>query len=303
MSTQNGTSTHAIKSTGKGAQNFRTPRRDRPAARIRRYSVSLLVWLFAVLFLLPFVWMLSSSLKANMDVFSIPVQWIPHSWKWENYVDAWTGPNSMLRFFSNSLLVTSTGVIGDLVTSAMAGYAFGRLQFRGRDKVFMLYLATLTVPGQLLIIPRFMMFQQVGLYDTLWAVILPGLFTVFGVFLLRQFFAATPAELGEAARMDGANEWQVFWRVYLPLARPVLAALAIISFVATWNDFEGPLIMLSSIQNFTIPLGLSLFVDADGGMSAGLAMAASVSAILPVFVVFLIFQRKFIESLAHTGLK
>lgn len=255
------------------------------------------------MFLLPFIWMVSSSLKANLDVFAIPVKWMPDPVNWQNYVDVWIGDKSMLRYYGNSILVTGIGLLGDLTTSAMAGYAFGRLSFRGRDKMFLLYLATITVPGQLLIIPRFMLFQQMGLYDTLWALILPGLFTVFGTFLLRQFFAATPVELGEAARMDGANEWQVFWRVYLPLARPVLAALAIVSFVGSWNDYEGPLIMLSSERNFTIPLGLTQFVDADGGLSAGLAMAASVSAIVPVFVIFLIFQRKFVESLAHAGLK
>lgn len=279
------------------------PRRNRLAARARRYGLTALLWLIAVIFLLPFVWMVSASLKSNLDVFTIPIKWIPDPVNWHNYADVWVGDSSMLRYYGNSIIVTGIGVAGDLITSAMAGYAFGRLSFRGRDKIFLLYLATAAVPGQLLIIPRYMMFQQMGLYDTLWALILPGLFTVFGTFLLRQFFASAPAALGEAARIDGANEWQVFWKVYLPLARPVLAALAIVSFVTTWNDYEGPLIMLSSEHNFTIPLGLTQFVDADGGLSAGLAMAASVSAIVPVFAVFLVFQRKFIESLANVGIK
>ncbi|WP_152364740.1 carbohydrate ABC transporter permease [Microlunatus speluncae] len=281
----------------------RTPARNRPAARLRRYVKAIVLWTLAIGFLLPFVWMISSSLKRNLDVFSIPVRWIPDPVQWANYADVWLGDASIARYFANSLLVSLVGVAGDLFTSSMAGYAFARLSFVGRDKIFLLYLATAIVPTQLLLIPRFMYFQQLGLYNTLWALILPGIFTVFGTFLIRQFFVAAPPELGEAARIDGANEWQVFWRIYLPLARPVLAALGIISFVGSWNDYETPLIMLSDKTSYTVPLGLTQFVDSDGGLSAGLAMAASVSSVLPIMVVFLIFQRNFIAALAHSGLK
>ncbi|HLT61252.1 MAG TPA: carbohydrate ABC transporter permease [Microlunatus sp.] len=281
----------------------RVPLRNRPVARARRYAKAIVLWTLAVGFLLPFGWMLSSSLKRNLDVFSIPVRWIPDPVQWANYADVWVGEDSIARYFANSLLVSLTGVVGDLLTSSMAGYAFARLTFAGRDRIFLLYLATAIVPTQLLLIPRFMYFQQLGLYNTLWALILPGIFTVFGTFLIRQFFVAAPPELGEAARIDGANEWQVFWRIYLPLARPVLAALGIISFVGSWNDYETPLIMLSDKTSYTVPLGLTQFVDADGGLSAGLAMAASVSSVIPIVIVFLIFQRNFIAALAHSGLK
>ncbi|MFC7618979.1 carbohydrate ABC transporter permease [Microlunatus sp. GCM10028923] len=281
----------------------RTPARNRPAARARRYTKAIILWTLAVGFLLPFVWMISSSLKRNLDVFSIPVRWIPDPVQWANYAEVWFGEASIARYFGNSLIVSLIGVVGDLTTSSMAGYAFARLTFAGRDKIFLLYLATAIVPMQLLLIPRFMYFQQLGLYNTLWALILPGIFTIFGTFLIRQFFVAAPPELGEAARIDGANEWQVFWRIYLPLARPVLAALAIISFVGSWNDYETPLIMLSDKSSYTVPLGLTQFVDSDGGLSAGLAMAASVSSVIPIMIVFLVFQRNFIAALAHSGLK
>jgi len=264
---------------------------------------TLLAWGLAALFVVPFLWMLSSSLKRNIDVFTLPVKWLPDPVHWANYADVWIGDTSMITYFGNSLIVTLTGVAGDLTTSAMAGYAFARLRFRGRDKIFLLYLATSIIPAQLLLVPRFLFFQQFGLYDTLWALILPGVFTVYGTFLLRQAFIAAPDALGEAARIDGANEWQVFWRVYLPLVRPMLAALAIISFVSSWNDYETPLVMLTNPENFTIPLGLTTFADAEGGISAGLAMAAAVSALIPVATAFVIFQRQFVQALAHSGIK
>lgn len=282
---------------------WRTPRRNRPVARVKRYLLSALLWAFGLLFLVPFAWMISSSLKTNLEVFQIPIKWIPKDPQWSNYVAVWTGPKSIAKYFFNSVIVAVISVVGDLLTAAMAGYAFARLYFKGRDKVFLIYLATTIIPFQLLLIPRFMLFRQLGIYNTLWALILPGIFTVFGTFLLRQFFVGVPPELGEAARIDGASEWRVFWNVYLPQAKPILAALAIIQFVGSWNNYESPLIMLSTDKNYTLPLGLTSFVDADGGLSAGLAMAASVSSILPVFVVFMIFQRQFVESMVHAGLR
>ncbi|MDN5726454.1 MAG: carbohydrate ABC transporter permease [Propionibacteriales bacterium] len=281
----------------------RAHRRRRTTTLVTKIGSGAGLWALAALFILPFVWMLSSSLKRNIDVFAVPVRWIPDPVQWSNYVEVWLGDQSMLRYFGNSLLVTGVSVTGDLITASMAGYAFALLSFKGRDKVFLIYLATAIVPYQLLLVPRFMFFQQLGLYDTLWALILPGIFTLFGTFLLRQFFIACPPELGEAARIDGAGEWAVFWRVYLPQAKPMLAALAIIRFVGSWNDYETPLVMLSDERKYTVPLGLTQFIDAEGGLSAGLAMAASVSSVIPILIVFLIFQRQFVAALAHAGLK
>lgn len=285
-------------------QRNSTPVRRKARRRgARRWILGLFLWALAILFLLPFLWMISSSLKRNIDVFDLPVQWIPNPFRWSNYVDVWVGTHSLGRYFVNSTIVAVSRVVGELATSAMAGYAFARLHFRGRDKLFLLYLSTAIVPHQLLLVPRFMYFERLGLIDSLWALILPGIFTVFGTFLLRQYFLSTPGELGEAARIDGANEWQIFWRVYAPLARPILAALGIVGFIWSWNDYETPLVMLTSDEKYTIPLGLTQFVDEGGGLSAGLAMAGSVSSIVPIIVVFLIFQRQFLQALSHTGLK
>lgn len=282
----------------------RVPASKRPAARARYAIKSAAVWLFAMVFLLPFLWMLSSSLKRNADVFTIPPTWIPDPFQWRNYVVVWLeGVPSMAVYFGNSITVSGFGLVGDLTTASLAGYAFARLSFKGRDRIFLMYLATMIVPLQLLLIPRFMFFQQLGFYNTLWALILPGMFTVFGTFLMRQAFLAVPAEFGEAARIDGAGEFRIFFWVYLPQVRPTLAALAIISWVGSWNDYETPLIMLSDQRLYTIPLGLTTYVDADGGLSAGLAMAASVSSVVPVLAIFLVFQRQFIAALASSGLK
>ncbi len=273
------------------------------AAPLRRWTLSIVLWTVAILFALPFLWMVSSSLKRNIDVFAIPAKWVPDPVRWANYSEVWFGEHSLFLFFGNSLVVALVSVLGELLTASLAGYAFARLSFRGRDRIFLLYIATSIVPVQLLLVPRFMFFRGLGLYDTLWALILPGVFTVFGTFLMRQYFSSLPAELGEAARIDGANEWQIYWRVYLPLARPILAALAILGFVGSWNSYETPLIMLSTESRFTLPLGLTKFVDADGGLSAGLAMAGATSSIVPMVIVFLLFQRQFLQALSHTGLK
>lgn len=278
-------------------------RRKQRRATASKWIWGVVLWALAILFLLPFVWMLSASLKRNIDVFTLPIQWIPNPFQWENYKEVWFGDNSLARYFLNSTMVAVARVLGELFTASLAGYAFARLSFKGRDKIFLMYLATSIIPGQLLLVPRFMYFQQLGLYDTLWALILPGMFTVLGTFLMRQYFLSVPGELAESARLDGASEWRVYWQIYLPLARPVLAALGILSFVWSWNDYETPLVMLTSEENYTIPLGLTNFTDENGGLSAGLAMAGSTSSIIPVIVIFLLLQRRFIQALTHSGLK
>lgn len=275
----------------------------RQALRPRWLALSLLFWLLALLFLVPFAWMILSSLKREIDVFRPPFRVWPDPLTWLNYATVWAGAHPLPRFFGNSLLVALARVAGELLTASLAAYAFARLRFRGRDALFLLYLSTLIMPFQMLLIPRFILFQQLGLTDTLWALILPGIFTAVGTFLLRQFFVSIPQEISDAARIDGANHFQIYWRVILPLARPALAALAILAFVWSWNDYETPLVMLSSEAHFTIPLGLTSFVDENGGFSASLIMTGAVSSILPVVAVFLIMQRQFVQALTHSGLK
>jgi multiple sugar transport system permease protein len=271
--------------------------------RVRWTIIGAAMWGLAILFILPFAWMLVSSLKREIDVFRLPVRWIPDPLSWQNYVTVWTGAHPLPRYIGNSLLVAAARVAGELFTASLAAYGFARLRFRGRDLLFLLYLSTLIIPHQLLLVPRFILFRQLRIYDTLWALILPGIFTVFGTFLLRQFFLAIPQELSDAARVDGANEWQIYWRIILPLARPALASLAILGFVWSWNDYETPLVMLTSEENFTVPLGLTSYIDEAGGFSAALIMAGSVSSVIPIFIVFLLLQRQFIQAIARSGLK
>lgn len=261
------------------------------------------LWILAIAFLAPFAWMLSTALKADVDAYKIPMQWIPDPFQWDNFTTVLSGATSVLPAFGRSVFVAVLRVAGELVTATMAGYAFARMSFRGRDKLFLLYLATAIIPAQLLLVPRFIYFQRLGLYDTLWALILPGMFTVLGTFLMRQFFISQPAEFAEAARMDGANEWRVFTRIYLPLATPVLSALGILAFVWSWNDYETPLVLISNPDRYTLPLSLTNFVDEQGQIAPGLTMAASVISIVPVLLVFVVLQRRFVAAMTHTGIK
>ncbi len=276
--------------------------RDR-GTRIRWVIITILMWVIALLFLAPFAWMVVSSLKREIDVFRFPIRWIPEPLTWKNYVEVWTGPHPLTRYIGNSMIVSVARVAGELFTSSLAAYAFARMTFRGRNAIFVLYVATLIIPYQMLLVPRFILYRELGIYDTLWALILPGIFTAFGTFLLRQFFLTIPQDLGDAARVDGAGEFQIYWRIILPLAKPAMASLAILAFVWSWNDYETPLVMLTTEARFTVPLGLTRYIDEGGGFSAALIMAGSVSSVVPVIVLFLLLQRQFIAALARSGLK
>ena len=271
--------------------------------RLRRWAWGVPLWLLALVFLLPFAWMISTSLKPAADAFLVPMQWIPEDARWENYTEVLFGETSILPSFVNSVLVAVMRVLGELATATLAGYAFATLPFRGRNTVFIAYLATSLIPAQLLLVPRFVYFQQLGLYDTLWALILPGMFTVLGTFLMRQYFVAQPREFAEAARLDGAGEFRIFSRIYLPSAMPMISALAILTFVWSWNDYETPLVFLSDPEKYTLPLGLTSFVDETGAMAPGLSMAAAVLSILPILLVFLVFQRRFVHAMTESALK
>ncbi|HEY3556711.1 MAG TPA: carbohydrate ABC transporter permease [Kribbella sp.] len=271
--------------------------------KYRKWAWGIPLWILAIAFLAPFAWMISTALKPDVDAYKIPMQWIPHPFQWDNFSTVLSGATSVLPAFGRSVFVAVLRVAGELITATMAGYAFARMSFRGRDKLFLLYLATAIIPAQLLLVPRFIYFQKLGLYDTLWALILPGMFTVLGTFLMRQFFISQPAEFAEAARMDGANEWRVFTRIYLPLATPVMSALGILAFVWSWNDYETPLVLISNPDRYTLPLSLTNFVDEQGQIAPGLTMAASVISIVPVLIVFVVLQRRFIAAMTHTGIK
>jgi multiple sugar transport system permease protein len=255
----------------------------------------------AVIMLLPFLWMLSASLKLNQDVFRYPIQWIPADPQWNNYIRIWTRI-PFLTFFFNTIKLTVIITLLQLFTSSFAAYAFAKLQFRGRDILFLAYVATIAIPWQSYMVPQFIMMRQLGLVDTHLSLILLQAFSAFGVFLMRQFFISIPNDLLEAARIDGLSEFGIYRRIMLPLAKPALATLTIFTAVFVWNDFMGPLIYLNTESLKTIQLGLRMFIQQYSADYA-LIMAASLVSLIPVVVLFLAFQRFFVEGIASTGIK
>ncbi|MCI1686647.1 MAG: carbohydrate ABC transporter permease [Schleiferilactobacillus harbinensis] len=251
--------------------------------------------------MIPFVWMVSSSLKFDNQVFEVPIRWLPTNPQWANYKTIWTQV-PMATFFKNTVILSVVITFIQLVTSSFAAYGFSRMRFRGRDALFLFYIGTIAVPWQAYMIPQFIMMRQLHLTDNLLSLILLQSFSAFGVFLMRQYYEGIPEELSESARIDGLNEYGIYARIILPLTRPAIASLTILTFVNTWNDYMGPFIYLSSTQNKTIQLGLKMFVSLYDAQYA-LIMAASVLSILPVAVVFLTQQKYFVEGIATSGLK
>lgn len=255
----------------------------------------------AVLMIIPFYWMLISSVKLNKDVFSIPMEWIPRSFHFENYQEIWE-KIPLLTFFKNSTKLTVITTIIQLATSCFAAYGFAKLEFKGRDFLFLAYVTTIAVPWQVYMVPQFMMMRSFGLNDTHLAIICLQAFSAFGVFMMRQFYQGIPDELCEAARIDGMSEYQIYGKIMLPLAKPALSTLTIFTFVNTWNDFLGPLIYLKTESKKTLQIGLRMFIGQNSS-EYGLIMAASVLSLIPVLVVFLALQKYFVEGIAATGVK
>ena len=255
----------------------------------------------SVTMLMPFAWMISSSLKPDLEVFHFPVQWIPANPLWSNYVEIWE-LIPLATFFRNTIILTVVITFLQVITSSFAAYGFSRLKWKGRDVIFLAYIGTIAVPWQAFMIPQFIMMRNFGLVDTLWSMILLQSFSAFGVFLMRQYFMSIPEELSEASRMDGLNEYGIYARIILPLTKPAIATLTILTATFVWNDFMGPLIYLSSQQNMTIQIGLRMFVRLHSSMYSYI-MAGSVLSILPLAVMYFVAQRYFIEGIAASGLK
>jgi multiple sugar transport system permease protein len=255
----------------------------------------------SVLMLMPFAWMISSSLKNNIDVFNFPIQWIPSDPQWQNYINIWSIV-PMHTFFRNTFFLTVVITILQLITSSFAAYGFSRISWKGRDIIFLAYIGTIAVPWQAFMIPQFILMRQFGLVDTLLAMILLQSFSAFGVFLMRQYYLTIPEELSEAARIDGLSEYGIYARVILPLTKPAIATLVILTATFVWNDFMGPLIYLSSMRNMTIQIGLRMFMGLHSSLYAYI-MAGSVLAILPLAILFFAAQKNFIEGIASTGIK
>jgi multiple sugar transport system permease protein len=279
---------------------------DAPSARLAKLTGSALLHailiIVALTMIVPFIWMISTSLKDFGQVFNIPPNWIPDPVVWQNYPDSLSAL-PFGRAYWNSFYIAAIVVTSQLLTCSMAAYAFARIDFPFRDTLFIVFLGTLMIPHQVTIIPTYLIMRELGWLDTHLSIIVPpALFSAFGVFLLRQFIKSLPEELEESAILDGANRWRVYWQIIVPLIKAPLAALAIFSFLAQWNSFFTPNIFLSTPEKFTIPLLLNQF----RGLYVTdwtLMMAAATIAVIPVLVIYLFGQRYIIEGVALTGLK
>lgn len=277
------------------------PQRQPPISRrLRRLLIYLLLIVGAAIFILPFMWMVSTSLKPSKEVLVFPPQFLPSSFQWQNYIDGWLAL-PFTRFLTNTVLVTAAAIIGNLISYTLPAYAFARLRARGSRVFFLLMLATMMIPVEVTIVPTFILFSKVHLVNTLWPLFLPAWFGYpFSIFLLRQFFMGIPYELDEAARLEGASSLQILTKIILPLSKPVLGTVAIIAFVGNWNNLLAPLIYLRSTNTYTLAIGLSLFYG-QSVTAYNQLMAVSVLTILPIVVVFFFAQKYFIRGVALTG--
>ena len=268
---------------------------------IGKICLYLILTALAVVTLVPFVWMIFSSLKLDREVFSYPFKWLPEEFQWQNYTLIWQKV-PMLTFFKNTAILAVVVTFIQTLTSSFAAYAFAKLHFKGRDILFLCYIATIAVPWQVYMLPQFIMMRSFGLFDNLLSIVCLQSFSAFGVFLMRQFYQSIPTELCEAARIDGLSEYGIWARIMLPLSKAAIATLVIFTFVTTWNDYMGPLIYLSSDVNKTIQVGLRRFIQ-ENTTEYHLIMAVSVVSLIPVAIVFLSLQKYFIEGIATSGLK
>jgi multiple sugar transport system permease protein len=255
----------------------------------------------ALLTLFPLMWMVAASFMTNGEATTYPPHIVPHVPTLEQYRELIVRLRIGRAFFSSATIAILTTLFS-LLFNSMAGYAFARLRFRGRDRLFTLLLAALVIPAQVGMLPLFLMMKSLGLVNTYWGVIIPSLASVFGIFLIRQFMLSIPQELLEAARIDGAGEWRIYWSVVMPLARPILATLAIFTFMTTWNDFMWPLIVLSDESRYTLPVSLANLVG-EHAQDVELMMAGSVVTVLPVLALFLFLQRYYIAGLMVGSVK
>jgi multiple sugar transport system permease protein len=271
--------------------------------RVGEATRHVVLWLGMVIMLAPFVWMISTSLKPPNEIFSTNLTLLPNKWfAVENYTSAFTKV-PLLRYLLNGVLVTLGIFVLQLAVSLPAAYALAKLRFRGRDILFAMVLVGLMIPAQAPAIPRYVMLYQVGLLDTYTALIIPFVFSAFGIFLMRQFFKTIPDDLMNAARIDGMGEFEILWRIMLPQALPAMLAFGVISVVSHWNDFFWPLVVIQSGDLATPPLGTLFFKNEEAGSDFGPLMAGTVVITAPLVLLFLAAQRRFIEGVTLTGMK
>ncbi len=277
---------------------------DKNLVPVRQKAFLAHVWLLLIAGVMtaPLVWMVLTSLKGPEQIAAEPYSWWPRPWHWENYAKAMQAI-PFLRYLTNSVVLCLGSVLGTLFSCSVVAYGFARLRWPGRDLLFGLMIATMLLPWQVTMVPRFLVIRELGLYDSLGALIFPKFFgEAFYIFLLRQFFLTLPQEMIDAARVDGCSELGVLWRVVLPLARPALATVAVLEFIAAWNDYGGPLLYLNDPQRFPLAYGLEQFVSSHSS-EMHLLLAAAVLFTLPVVVLFFFAQRLFVRGITTTGLK
>jgi multiple sugar transport system permease protein len=272
------------------------------------YLGELLIWVFligmAIIEFAPISWIFSTSLRNPSESFNLPPSFWPTDFHWENYLAVVQSPQiNFLLFFWNSLKIALSVTVLQLITCSMAGFSFARLRYPGRDLLFFIFLSSLMVPATVIMIPTFILIRWIGLMDTHWALILPATTSAFGVFLLRQAFMTIPGDLVDAAKIDGAGYWRVYWQVLLPLVGPGLSALAIFTFLASWNNFLGPLLFLRTWDNYTFPLAIVTLNGYMGSGNRAHVLAGVMISIFPVLLFFLFAQRFVIRGIAVTGLK
>jgi ABC-type glycerol-3-phosphate transport system permease component len=276
--------------------------RRRTGFQVRAAAFHLMLLALGLFFFLPFYWLVSTSLKSDTEVFAVPPVWVPGEPHWSNYAEA-VSYIPFFTFLRNTLLLCVLSVLGTLLSSSLVAYSFSRIQWPGRDFLFLVLLATMMLPRWVTIVPVFGIFRELGWVDTFYPLVVPHwLGTAFYIFMLRQFFLTIPLELSDAARIDGCSEWDIYRRVVVPLSRPALATVGLFTFIAVWNDFEGPLLYLNDERLATLSLGLQQFVS-QHGTEWSLLMAASTLMTLPIILIFFFAQRTFIQGIAVTGLK
>jgi len=264
----------------------------------------LLLLPFAILFLIPFLWSLSTALKSLDQAFLFPPKWIPNPVMWENFIKGWNAA-PFGRFFLNTTIITVLAVLGTVLSSSVVAYGFARLESFDKNILFILLLSTMMLPGQVTMIPVYILFKNLGWLNTFLPLIVPSWFGggAFNIFLFRQFFLTIPKEFDDAAKVDGAGYFTIFWKIILPLSKPVLITITIFSIIYHWNDFLNPLIYLDKIEKFTIAIGLRYFQDHYQATYINLMMAVSLIALLPILILFLVAQRFFIKGIVLSGLK
>jgi multiple sugar transport system permease protein len=265
------------------------------------FTIGMLVLSF--FFLVPLIWMMSAAFKFEKDVMVFPIQWIPKDWNLvENFKAVWMAEIPFYKFYLNSIKLATIQTLSTLLFSSMAAFSFSKLQFKGRDFVFALVLSFMIIPEQATLVPRFLLIKWLGLYNTHEGLILMGLFSIYFTFLMRQYMLGISNEYIEAAKLDGAGYFTIYWKLILPLCKPILATAGIIKFIWIWNDYQGPLIFLINKELYPITLGLQLFKD-DYADNFAVLMMASLSAIVPLVIIFIIMQKQVIKGIALGGVK